>query len=101
VRALISPVREDGGASFPLFARDGSWILAGVSPDPDANAIALARQAHRLTLSSAIELRPPTGRYNCHGLVFASRRAHVPPIDVDVDVDDVLRRDLKCLGRSW
>ncbi|HKY34431.1 MAG TPA: hypothetical protein VJN18_00715 [Polyangiaceae bacterium] len=80
--------------SFPIFARDGSQILAGVSNDPTPNSIALAREAYRLVLAAATaELRPPTGRYNCHGLVFAARRAYIPPVDADVDIDDVLRRD--------
>jgi hypothetical protein len=88
----VRPVTTEA-ASFPVYARDGSRILAGVSADPDAKAIALARSAHRLSLSAATELRPPTGRYNCHGLVFASRRAHIPPVGVEVDVDELLRRD--------
>jgi hypothetical protein len=80
--------------TFPVFARDGSQILAGVSTDPTPNSIALAREVYRLVLAATTaELRPPTGRYNCHGLVFAARRAHIPPVDADVDIDDVLRRD--------
>lgn len=79
--------------SFPAFARDGSQILAGTSGEPSSNAVALAREAFRLTIAGATELRPPTGRYNCHGLVFAARRAHIPPVGVDVDVTDLLRRD--------
>jgi hypothetical protein len=78
---------------FSVFARDGSRILAGIGDDPSAGTVALARQQCRLVLASAIELRPPTGRYNCHGLTFASRRANVPPVGVDVDIEDVLRRD--------
>ena len=78
---------------FLVLARDGSRILADVGPDPTPEAIALAREAHRLTLAGAVELRPPTGRYNCHGLVFAARRASIPPVGADVDLDDLLRRD--------
>lgn len=79
---------------FPVFARDGSQILAGVSPDPTPNAIGLARDVYRLVIAAATaELQPPTGRYNCHGLVFAARRAHIPPVEADVDIDDLLHRD--------
>jgi len=78
---------------FPVYARDGSRILAGISDDPAPNAVALARSVHGFPVAAAIRLKPPTGRYNCHGLVFASRRAHIPPVDVDLDVDDLLRRD--------
>jgi hypothetical protein len=78
---------------FQVFARDGWRIPAGVSPDPSANAVALARDVNRVVLASATPLAPPTGRYNCHGLVFASRRAHIPPVETDVDIDEVLARD--------
>ena len=78
---------------FPVHARDGSPILASIGGDPAPGAVSLAREAHRFALSAATPLRPPTGRYNCYGLVFASRRAHIPPAGVDVDLDDILRRD--------
>jgi hypothetical protein len=78
---------------FSVFARDGSRILAGPAASASPRAIGLAREACRLELAGATELQPPTGRYNCHGLVFASRRAGIPPIDADVDIDDLLRRD--------
>jgi hypothetical protein len=38
-------------------------------------------------------LASPSGRYNCHGLVFASRRANVGLVGLEVDIDEVLRRD--------
>lgn len=84
-------VEEPG--SFPVYARDGTRILAGSNADPSPNAVALARATHRLALAGVTELRSATGRYNCHGLVFASRRASIPPVGVDVDIDDVLRHD--------
>ena len=39
---------------------------------------------------------PATGRYNCHGLVFASRRTNIPPCGFTdaVSIDDILRRDI-------
>lgn len=79
--------------SFPVHARDGSSILASIGGDPTPGAVSLAREAHRFVISAATQLRPPCGRYNCHGLVLASRRAHIPPAGADVDLDDVLRRD--------
>lgn len=78
---------------FPVHARDGTPIPAGVGSDPAPSAVSLAREAHRFVISAASQLRPPCGRYNCHGLVFASRRAHIPPAGADVDLDDVLHRD--------
>ena len=68
-----------------------SW--PGISDDPSPNEVAFALDQFRLEAAAATALRPPTGRYNCHGLVFASRRAHIPPVGVDVDVCDLLRRD--------
>jgi len=79
--------------SFAVHARDGSLIPAGVGADPAPGAVSLAREAHRFVIAAATQLRPPCGRYNCHGLVLASRRAYIPPAGVEVDFDDVLRRD--------
>ena len=79
--------------SFPVHARDGTLIAASIGGDPAPGSIALAREAHRFVVSAANQLSPPSGRYNCHGLVLASRRAHIPPVGVDLDLDDVLRRD--------
>lgn len=79
--------------SFPVHARDGTSIPAAVGGDPAPGAVSLAREAHRFVLSAAVQLRPPCGRYNCHGLVLASRRAHIPPAGDEVDLDDLLRRD--------
>lgn len=60
----------------------------------DCVAESMAERSQRsLVLASATRLAPPTGRYNCHGLVFASRRAHIPPVETDVDIDEVLTRD--------
>lgn len=86
---MVAAVEE----SFPVIARDGSSILASIGGDPAPGAVLLAREAHRFVIAAATPLRPPCGRYNCHGLVLASRRAHIPPAGADVDLDDVLRRD--------
>lgn len=79
--------------TFPVLARDGSRIPAGVSDDPGSGAIELAREVHRMAIAAATQLRAACGRYNCHGLVLASRRAHIPPVGFEVDLDDMLRRD--------
>lgn len=80
-------------STFEVYARDGWRIPAGVSSEPSPNAVSLAGEANSVVLASASRLSPPTGRYNCHGLVFASRRAHIPPVETDVDVDELLARD--------
>ncbi len=74
---------------FIVYARDGSRIPAYTGQHPSPESIALARRAFQLELASAKLLQPPTGRYNCHGLVFASRRAQI----AETDMDDLLRRD--------
>ncbi len=80
--------------SHPVFARDGSPIPAGVDANPSPNAVSLAEQQVGSVLLAAVRrLQPPTGQYNCHGLVFASRRANIPPVGVDVDVDALLVKD--------
>ena len=47
----------------------------------------------RLSVAAADRLQPPTGRYNCHGLVFAARRANIPAAGEDVDIAQLLRAD--------
>src|SRR5713101_8328906 len=64
--------------SLDLGAYDGWPIPNEIDADPDANAIALARLGVPPGLPHQV-LGPPTGRYNCHGLVFASRRTNIPP----------------------
>lgn len=79
--------------SFPVHLRDGSQVPATIDCDPSPEAVALARESFRLEVAKAKQLAAPTGRYNCHGLVLASRRANIPPVGVEVDLDDVLERD--------
>lgn len=47
----------------------------------------------RLSVAAADQLQPATGRYNCHGLVFASRRANIPAAGDDIDIVELLRAD--------
>lgn len=55
----------------------------------------LARRAktNDLERRGARRLTPPSGAYNCHGLVFASRRTNVDSPDEVVDIDELLRHD--------
>lgn len=79
---------------IPLVARDGWRIPNSIESDPTALAVETARHfADPLILRQATALGPPSGRYNCHGLVFASRRANIPPVGEDVDIDALLVRD--------
>lgn len=77
-----------------LQAHDGSLIPNSVDPDPSPEMVQRARAVmDPLILHSARQVRSSTGRYNCHGLVFASRRTNIPPAGGDVDIEDLLRRD--------
>jgi hypothetical protein len=78
-----------------LAARDGRPISNSVEPDPSPGALELARRSDkvRFALQAASSLHPATGRYNCHGLVFAARRANVPAAGEDIDIAELLRAD--------
>jgi len=82
------------GRTLLLQTYDGEDIPNSIDADLSADAIwhykrwiSIGDQARQLT--------PATGRYNCHGLVFASRRTNIPPVGGpnDVNVDDLLARD--------
>lgn len=78
-----------------LQTADGTDIPNSIEPNPTANMIAMARLAFGLTASASTQLSQASGRYNCHGLTFASRRTNVPSAGMDDGpvVADILRRD--------
>jgi hypothetical protein len=55
----------------------------------------LSQRRSGMILGGLPVLAPPTGRYNCHGMVFASRRTNIPPTGLPnaVDIDEILTRD--------
>jgi len=73
---------------------DGWDVPNSIDADPTAGFVQLAKQSNPYA-GYLKPLGPPTGRYNCHGLVFASRRTHIPPPEAPnaVRVDEILRRD--------
>jgi hypothetical protein len=82
------------GREILLVARDGWHIPNSIEADPSDRAVKSALFfGDRLLLSQVAQLMPPTGRYNCHGLVFASRRTNIPPVDKAVSIDELLHRD--------
>jgi hypothetical protein len=86
------------GRSIELQAYDGTNIANFIDVDPSPRLIQLTRQSIGMTslVRAGLRiLRPPTGRYNCHGLVFASRRTNIdhPALQYSVNIDDILRRD--------
>ena len=82
--------------SLALEARDGWRIPNVVDVLPIADAqLQLARKGIDSLLRATVRaLAPPSSRYNCYGLVFASRRTNVniPPAE-EFDIRDLLRRD--------
>src|SRR5262245_24115920 len=75
----------------------GHDIPNHIDLDPTPGAIALARKPHTLLLAATgvRQVSQPTGRYNCHGLVFASRRTNIPPAGSDSAglIDRILAED--------
>lgn len=76
-----------------LEAYDGRPIPNSILVDPSEGAIKLAEMSYRMLLHNVTKLGPPTGRYNCHGLVFACRRTNVGVVGAEVSIDNLLRRD--------
>jgi len=87
-------MNHERNRSLLLQAYDGTDIPNSIDPDPSPKYIDAA-MPDRLLLASVQILQPPTGRYNCHGLVFASRRTNIPPAGLPdaVDIDSLLRSD--------
>ncbi|HEU0009071.1 MAG TPA: hypothetical protein VFT34_04560 [Verrucomicrobiae bacterium] len=87
------------GRSITVQTYDGSDVSNSIEFDPSPAMVAVQRRSLRrgnLILAEARPLGPPSGRYNCHGLVFASRRTNVPTVGLFDEgvIDDLLTRDV-------
>lgn len=83
--------------SLALQAYDGLDIPNHIDPDPTDEVVAYAESAfQRLLVASCTRLGPASGRYNCHGLVFAARRTNIPPSTLphSIDIDRILNADV-------
>jgi len=69
---LIQPEEE----SIILQTAQGNDIPNDIAPEPDQGAVAAYGEIRAQHLFW-IDRRPPCGRYNCHGLVFANRRTSI------------------------
>lgn len=70
------------GRSIGLETHLGNPIPNSIDVGPAPGVVMLGRQPH-LGLINGLGVRQigeATGRYNCHGLVFASRRTNIPPV---------------------
>lgn len=78
-----------------LNAYDGSQVPNLIGLDPSPWAIQAQQNFLQKTpiVGYRVARRDPTGRYNCHGLVFASRRTQVDNPELPVDILDLLERD--------
>lgn len=82
------------GRELALEAFDGTAIPNSIDADPSREFVELARLGTSMQRSAAQQLSEPTGRYNCHGLVFASRRTNIPPPGMPgYSIDELLRAD--------
>jgi CHAP domain-containing protein len=80
--------------SLQLAAADGTPIPNELDDRaPPESGVRLAQDFYRIVIAAARRLQPPTMRYNCHGLVFASRRTNLATILAPLDLWDLLRRD--------
>lgn len=82
--------------SLLLQSYDGQDIPNAIAVDPSPRMIALNISAiDRMVLATATQLTRPTGRYNCHGLVFGARRTGIGFTDIDeqIDIKELLVRD--------
>jgi hypothetical protein len=79
--------------ALPLSARNGKPISNSRVAPPSQQQLKLAEFSFRLIVAEATRLAPPSGLYNCHGLVFASRRANIPDIQDTLPIGDLLRWD--------
>jgi hypothetical protein len=89
-------VNPNPGRSLDLQAYDGWPVPNSIDADPSPGAVWLARRGMDAFYKPIAILGPPTGRYNCHGLVFASRRTNIPPAGLPnaCPIIDLLLRDL-------
>lgn len=90
----MSRINPKPNRSIVLESYDGNEIDNLIDDDPSPGIVALTKAHnpyHRM--SDIKELTPPTGRYNCHGLVFASRRTAINVINHPVNIDELLKSD--------
>ncbi len=91
----MTPINPLPNRNLELQAYDGTGIPNFIDADPSPRILALNRRYNRY-LPMVCVLAQPTGRYNCHGLVFGSRRTNIGHVDIPVDIDKLLRID--CFG---
>lgn len=72
----------------------GNALPNRIDVDPAPNIVALARTGLAGLLATVRQVAGPSGRYNCHGLVFASRRTNIAiELGSAGEVDKILRDD--------
>ena len=79
--------------SIPLYTRKGREISNAQDLDPSPTVVERFESRRRKDYPRAIERRPASGQYNCHGLTFANRRTgiHHPEDVAKILEDDGLR----------
>src|SRR5687768_1443939 len=77
------------GRSLSLQAYGGLMIQNDILPDVDEWGLHAQRQLTPRVVGVHQEVGPPTGRFNCHGFVFASSRTQIL-----MGVEEIMEADL-------
>lgn len=90
-------INPQPGRTIPLSTYLGTDVPNSIDLDPTPGMVAFSRQqvAPLIGAVGVTQVGSPTGRYNCHGLVFGSRRTNIPPPGTDSVglVDRILHED--------
>ena len=62
---------------------EGAAVSNSIDIDPTPGMIGYARANYPMLLANVKQVGPPSGRYNCHGLVFGNRRTNIPAAGED------------------
>lgn len=84
------------GRTIPLATYLGTAISNSIDVEPAPGLVALAKWKLQNKIQGTVgQVASATGRYNCFGLTFASRRTNVPAPGVDSTglIDQVLAED--------
>lgn len=90
-------INPNPGRQIVLETHAGLGISNSIDVDPTPGMVALARAPYGNLFNApgTRQLGLPTGRYNCHGLVFGSRRTNIPALGNMTRglVDQILAQD--------
>jgi len=89
-------VNPNPGRTIPLATYLGTNISNSIDIEPAPGLVALSKWKLQNKIQGVVaEVAPVTGRFNCYGLTFASRRTNIPAPGVDSSglIDQILAED--------